>query len=80
VNIFPRLRIYRISLLLLCAGLFAPRAFADSVWIEPTKEELAMTTFDKVPGAAAIYLNREEITLDSRHEWSVYARIKVLTE
>ena len=39
-----------------------------------------MTTFPKVPGAAAIYLNREETTEDELHKWSVYARIKVLTE
>ena len=47
---------------------------------EPTKEELQMTADPKAPGAAAVYLNLEEITDDPLHYRSFYARIKVLQE
>src|SRR5215469_9859783 len=47
---------------------------------EPTKEELQMTSDPKAPGAAAVYLNFEEITDDPLHYHLVYARIKVLQE
>ncbi len=47
---------------------------------EPTKEELQMTADPKAPGAAAVYLNLEEITDDALHYHSFYARIKVLQE
>jgi hypothetical protein len=47
---------------------------------EPTPEELKMTSDPKAPGAAAVYLNVEEITNDLLHYQTFYARIKVLTE
>jgi len=47
---------------------------------QPTDEELKMTADPKVPGAAAVYLNIEEIANDPLHFQSYYARIKVLTE
>ena len=47
---------------------------------EPTSEELKMTADPKAPGAAAVYLNREESTDDGLHFHSLYERIKVLTE
>lgn len=47
---------------------------------QPTDEELKMTADPKAPGAAAVYLNVEEITNDELHVRSYYARIKVLTE
>jgi len=46
----------------------------------PTPEELKMTSDPKAPGAAAVYLNLEEITNDQLHYQTFYARIKVLTE
>src|SRR5271165_3059256 len=46
----------------------------------PTDEELKMTAEPKAPGAAAIYLYREETVDDNLHYHSFYARIKVLTE
>ena len=46
----------------------------------PTKEELSMTSDPKAPGAAAVYLFREETADDPHHFSTVYARIKVLTE
>jgi hypothetical protein len=39
-----------------------------------------MTADPKAPGAAAVYLNIEEVTSDQLHYQSFYARIKVLTE
>jgi Domain of Unknown Function with PDB structure (DUF3857)/Transglutaminase-like superfamily len=60
-------------------GFFAPMARADQ-WIQPTKEELAMTSQPQVPGAPAVYLDREESTLDNLHVYSEYVRIKVLTD
>jgi transglutaminase-like putative cysteine protease len=47
---------------------------------EPTDEELKMTADPKAPGAAAVYLNVEEVANDPIHFQSVYVRIKVLQE
>ena len=47
---------------------------------EPTAEELKMTADPKAPGAAAVYLYREEKTDDNLHFHSYYVRLKVLTE
>jgi hypothetical protein len=47
---------------------------------QSTKEELEMTSDPKAPGAAAVYLNYEEVTDDPLHYYMVYARIKVLRE
>ncbi len=57
----------------------APIAHADQ-WTAPTLEELKMTSQPEVPGAAAVYLYKEEITEDHYHMWSKYVRLKVLTE
>src|SRR5208283_1899271 len=42
---------------------------------QPSSDELKMTADPKTPGAAAVYLNLEEITDDPQHFHSVYARI-----
>ena len=47
---------------------------------QPTADELKMTADPKAPGAAAVYLNIEEVTDDPLHYHSFYARIKVLSE
>ena len=47
---------------------------------QPTGEELKMTADPKAPGAAAVYLNVEEVANDPIHFQSVYVRIKVLQE
>jgi hypothetical protein len=49
-------------------------------FLQPTDEELKMTSDPKAPGAAAVYLNIEEIANDPLHFQSVYVRIKVLQE
>jgi len=66
------------SLLCVCLGL--PSIARADQWTAPTQEELSMTSQPEVPGAAAVYLYREEITDDNLHMWSVYVRLKVLTE
>jgi len=53
---------------------------AQAQFQAPTQEELKMTADPKAPGAAAVYLYREETTDDALHFHSYYVRIKVLTE
>jgi hypothetical protein len=45
-----------------------------------SREELAMTADPKAPGAAAVYLYREETEDDPHAFRTIYARIKVLTD
>jgi hypothetical protein len=54
--------------------------FVRAQFQPPTGEELKMTADPKAPGAAAVYLNIEEIANDPLHYQSFYARIKVLQE
>jgi len=70
----------RVSLALALAACLAPPFFVHAQFQEPTKEELQMTADPKAPGAAAVYLYREETTDDQLHFHSLYERIKVLTE
>lgn len=53
---------------------------AHAQFQEPTREELQMTSDPAAPGAAAVYLYREETTDDQLHFHSICERIKVLTE
>jgi transglutaminase-like putative cysteine protease len=57
----------------------AANAFADT-WTKPTSEELQMTAEPEAPGAAAIYLLRDERADDKLHVHITYVRLKVLTE
>lgn len=66
----------RLPLLLV---LFVP-SFLHAQFQQPTQEELKMTSDPMAPGAAAVYLDYNETTDDPLHFYSVYARIKVLTE
>ena len=66
----------RLSLLLAIAS----PAIVFAQFQPPTSEELKMTAEPMAPGAAAVYLNVEEITDDPHHFHSVYERIKVLEE
>jgi hypothetical protein len=63
---------------LLCAVLSPVLVCAQ--FQQPTNEELKMTADPKAPGAAAVYLDYEEIANDPLHYQSTYARIKVLTD
>jgi len=67
----------RIALVFL-AGAVPTHVFAQ--FQQPTPEELKMTADPKAPGAAAVYLNFEEVANDPLHDQTVYARIKVLSE
>jgi hypothetical protein len=67
---------------LIAVGLAAVSAQGQfqSTFQPPNADELKMTAEPKAPGAAAIYLYREETVNDNLHMHSFYARIKVLTE
>jgi hypothetical protein len=58
----------------------APSTLLRAQFDNPTKEELQMTADPAAPGAAAVYLYREETTNDNQHYHTYYERIKVLTE
>ncbi len=60
-------------------ALTSVQALADA-WIKPTPEELQMTTEPAAPGAAAIYLLRDERADDKMHVHITYVRLKILTE
>ena len=68
-----------LSAALTLAALALPLALQGQ-FQPPTAEELAMKAEPKAPGAAAIYLYREETVDDNLHYHSFFARIKVLTE
>lgn len=66
-----------------CAGLLAllfASASLHAQFQQPTKEELAMTSDPKAPGAAAVFLNIDESENDPLHLRIYYVRIKVLSE
>src|ERR1700749_4097296 len=63
---------------LLAVGLVPVSAHAQFPPV--SKEDLAMTSDAKAPGAAAVYLYREETEDDPHAFRTIYARIKVLTE
>lgn len=75
VALRPLLRTLLTSLLVLTTA----SALADT-WIKPTPEELQMTAEPAAPGAAAIYLLRDERADDKLHVHITYVRLKVLTE
>jgi Domain of Unknown Function with PDB structure (DUF3857)/Transglutaminase-like superfamily len=60
--------------------VISPSSVVFAQFQEPSKEELQMTAEPKAPGAAAIYLDREQTTDDAKHFESYHERIKVLTE
>ena len=69
--------VVRVACLSLC---LASPLLSCAQFQEPTKEELGMTADPKAPGAAAVYLYREETADDTLHFHTYYERIKVLTE
>jgi hypothetical protein len=70
----------RLALLSALVSFTSVAAHADQHWTQPTPEELSMTSQPEVPGASAVYLYREETTDDKLHMFSIYQRVKVLTE
>src|SRR6266436_6053289 len=71
--------LFRLSVFSALVSLSAAPTLAQQ-WIAPTPEELSMTSQPEVPGAPAVYLFREETTDDKMHMFSIYVRLKVLTE
>ena len=67
-----------LSLLIVIVSFNAP-AWADS-WVKPTQEELQMTAEPEAPGAAAIFLLRDERADDKIHIHTTYVRLKILSE
>jgi hypothetical protein len=69
---------------LACAVLWlalpAAALASDPQWTTPTAQELSMTSIPEVPGAAAVYLYREENTVGSDNAIYTYVRIKILNE
>ena len=59
--------------------LISTQALADS-WTKPTTEELQMTAEPAAPGAAAIYLLRDERADDKLHVHTTYVRLKILND
>lgn len=70
----------RLLAVALISALGLSSSLLQAQFQEPTKEDLQMTSDPKAPGAAAVYLNVEEVTDDPLHYHSFYARIKVLQE
>jgi hypothetical protein len=70
----------RLSLFSALISLSTASALAQDKWTPPTPEELSMTSQPQVPGARAVYLFREETTDDRLHMFTIYTRLKVLTE
>jgi len=70
------------AVLLAGVVLYVPASaqVVQTQWTQPTAEELSMTAQPQVPGAAAVYLYREETMDDLLHMSSIYVRLKVLTE
>jgi hypothetical protein len=61
-------------------GAFALPLMARAQFEDATPDELKMTADPQAPGAAAVYLYREEFVDDYTHTFGYYFRIKVLTE
>jgi hypothetical protein len=59
---------------------FLPAAAHAGDFLQPTPQELSMTSEPAAPDAAAVFLYREEIADDHLHMHSVYVRLKILTE
>lgn len=66
--------------LALASPVLVSPAIVRAQFQAPTDDELKMTADPKAPGAAAVYLNINEIANDPMHYQSSYYRIKVLGE
>ena len=74
------MRFHTASRFLILLGIAAFSLIARAQFSPVSKDELSMTSDPKAPGAAAVYLYREEADDDPHSFRTVYARIKVLTE
>ena len=67
-------------LLLTLASVLPCKPARAADFVNPTPEELAMTSVPGYPGVPAVILYREEITRDGLRSVQHYERIKILTE
>lgn len=74
------LKVLRCCLAVVWLSLLSSFPSFASDFLQPTPEELKMTSDPAAPGAEAVYLFREEKADDKLHMHSLYARIKILTE
>jgi hypothetical protein len=81
-QVLPVCRVSAVSLLIALIAVLAARpALAGPIrWIDPTPDELKMTSEPKAPGAPAIVLSYEESDDADSAEVIVHVRVKVLTE
>lgn len=63
-----------------CLGLLTGVPLYAADWMQPSPQQLEMTSDPAAPNAAAVYLYREEIVNDKLHYHQVYAVVKILTE
>ena len=75
-------RTLRCALFLIAAvaAAFVAPAACQTKFMQPTPQELSMTSLPGYPGVAAVILNKEEIVRDDMHVTFHYTRIKILTE
>jgi hypothetical protein len=66
--------------ILAAAAVSGAACAQQASFMPPTPEELSMTSLPGYPGAAAVVLNREEMTKDDLHGVFHYERIKILTK
>ena len=71
---------YIFSTVLLSAAALTPALVAQTKFMDPTHDELTMTSYAGYPGVAAVILNRDEVTRDNLQTATHYSRIKILTE
>jgi hypothetical protein len=74
------MRFRRLLVRVLIIAPLASTAMLRAQFQDPTTDELKMTSDPKAPGAAAVYLYREETSDDSLSIYTFYVRIKVLAE
>jgi hypothetical protein len=74
------MRVRVVSFLALTVLCVASSTALRAQFQQPTKEELEMTADPKAPGAAAVYLYREETVDDEKHYHTTFVRMKILTE
>jgi hypothetical protein len=70
----------RAAQVVLILGALAVPGVMWAQFQEPTADELKMTSDPKAPGAAAVYLYKEESNDEEQHTVTYYCRIKVLSE
>src|SRR5258708_3019300 len=69
---------HHVSMVLALVSLVSAPCAAQ--FSEPTKEELEMKVDPRAPDASAVYPYREDVTDQPAGTWTLYERLKILTE